>query len=231
MERLTEAYGLRGTYSYAEEFLDFEIYESVWDNSVFLFIAALFFISQFILVILLLENCLTSCLVLAASFISVMAFFCAVYLLQIGINQISVAYAVICVGTVLSRSIVLSKTYLKQDNAKDIEILSMFSNPAKRKYLASKALAETASTVLHGMIVSVILSFLLSFTASTYTLQIFVRLWLVTTLASAFSTLILIPVILSICGPLSKKGTSGGAQASYTTSAVIALDNKAYTNS
>ena len=115
LERLTEAYGLKGTNSFADEFLDFEVYESVWDNSVFLFIAALFFISQFILVILFLENCLTSCLVLAASLISVMAFFSAVYILQIGLNQISVAYAVISIGTVLSRSIVLSKTYLKQD--------------------------------------------------------------------------------------------------------------------
>lgn len=75
------------------------------------------------------------------------------------------------------------------------------SNGDKRAYKASKALSSMGSSVFHGGF-STFLAIIALSDASSYIFVVFFRMWFGIIVFGMANGFLLLPVILSICGPL-----------------------------
>ena len=84
------------TYSYAKEFLNYEIYTDV--AHIIIFYAIMIFLAIFILTLLYTENLGLTLIILMVTYITLGTILFAIYIWDIGINQISAVLTMIVLG-------------------------------------------------------------------------------------------------------------------------------------
>ena len=174
--------------------LDYELYVVFMDEtflSVGLSIVAIFFVVLFIT-----GSLPITCLVCLAVLLVDLFLTALVHFWDLTFNTVVVVNVVIAIGLAVDYSAHISHTYLL------IEPPEGLSNKESRSYKAHKALSSMGSSVFHGGF-STFLAIIALAASRSYIFVAFFRLWFGIIVFGMANGFILLPIILSFCGPLS----------------------------
>lgn len=182
-----------GTYSYSQEFLDYELYFVFVDETLLscgLSIVAVFFVVLFVT-----GSLPITCLVVLAILLVDLFLVALIHYWDLTFNNVVVVNLVIAIGLAVDYSAHIAHTYLTVNPPADLE------NSEKRRYKARKAISGMGSSVFHGAF-STFLAIVVLGSARSYIFVVFFRLWLGIIVFGMANGFLLIPVILSFIGPL-----------------------------
>ncbi len=118
-----------------------------------------------------------------------------IYYWDLTFNTVVVINIVIAIGLAVDYSAHISHTYLTVVPPSDL------SNSEKRKFKARQALAQMGSSVFHGGF-STFLAIITLSAAKSYIFKVFFKLWFGIIVFGMANGFLLLPVILSVVGPL-----------------------------
>ena len=161
-------YGLEGTYSYAQEMLNYETYKVLLEESILSIGLSLVAVAA---VVFMITGSLPVTFLVVLSVVLVDYFLIAlIYYWDLTFNTIIIVNIVIAIGLAVDYSAHIAHTYLI------IQPPEGMSNKEKRIFKARKALSSMGSSVFHGGFSTFIAIFVLS-PGKTYIFVVFFRLW------------------------------------------------------
>ena len=193
---LESEYGPEGTYSYSNEYLDFEQYVVFTSDtfkscglSVAAVICVIFFITSNLIVTI-----LVAIAVLLVDFFIV----ALVFYWNLTMNSIVVIQVVIAIGLAVDYSAHIAHTYLTiiPPNTPQFK-----TKKAKRMYKASKSLSQMGSSIFHGGF-STFLAISVLAGSKSYVFVVFYKMWFGIILFAMANGFLLLPVVLSYIGPV-----------------------------
>ena len=192
--RMLEAeYGPEGTFSYAQEMLDYELYVVFTEETVLsvgLSLIAVFFVVFFIT-----GSFPVTLLVVLAVLLVDFFLIALVYFWDLTFNTVVVIQIVIAIGLAVDYSAHISHTYLIVVPPAEL------SNSEKRMFKARQALSQMGSSVFHGGF-STFLAIITLSAAKSYIFKVFFKMWFGIIIFGMANGFLLLPVILSFVGPL-----------------------------
>ena len=199
---LEKDYGLEGTFSYAQEMLDYELYV-VFMYETFLS-CGLSVLAVFGVVLFVTGSLPVTALVVLAVVLVDLFLLGLVHFWDLTFNTVTVVNIVIAIGLAVDYSAHISHTYLIIVPPKDL------SKSEKRIYNARKALSSIGSSVFHGGF-STFLAIIALSAAQSYVFVVFFRLWFGIIVFGMSNGFLLLPVILSYVGPLNEEAENESA--------------------
>lgn len=190
---LEAQYGLPNTYSYAQEYLDYELYY-VFVNETLLSVG-LSIISVFLVVLLVTGSIPVTILVVLAVLLVDLFLLALMHYWDLTFNNVIVVNIVIAIGLAVDYSAHIAHTYLIIKAPHDLP------DSEKRVYKARKAVSSMGSSVFHGGF-STFLAILALGGAKSYIFVVFFRMWFGIIVFGMANGFLLLPVILSIVGPI-----------------------------
>ena len=193
MRRIEDNYSLPNTYSWAQDFLDYELYFVFLEETVIstsLSLVAVFFVVLFIT-----ASFPITLLVMLAVILVDLFLVALVYYWDLTFNNIVVVQFVIAIGLAVDYSVHIAHTFLMTKAPKSM------TNSEKRSYKARKAISGMGSSVFHGGF-STFLAIVSLAGAKSYVFIVFFRLWLGIIFFGMANGFLLLPVILSYIGPI-----------------------------
>lgn len=174
--------------------LEVEIFYKAWDEA--FFYATLAFMVYIFLLFLYTESLRTGVFVIFSTFIVTVCLVGTMSALEIGLNQITAFISVVSIGMCNSFTTQVGNRFYR------IERVSMIlSGVETRKLHANKTISQVGSEFLHGFIFITIAIISLSLSTS-FLVSIFIKLACVATFINFLNGTLLIPTLLSYCGPL-----------------------------
>ena len=129
-------------------------------------------------------------MVMVAAFITSGCVLGSFYVWKIGLNQVTVVIATITTALTIRLPLHVCQRFN-----------TMESSEVSRKSLTIKAMSQVGIELAGGTMCTIVMICSLS-SAKSYLLQVLVKTWAATLLANSINGLILIPALLSCCGPL-----------------------------
>lgn len=197
LRALEAEYAIEGTYSYSQDMLDYELYVVFMDEtllSVGLSLVAVFCVVLFVTASLPITGLVVLAVLLVDLFLIALIFFW-----DLTFNSVVVVNIVIAIGLAVDYSAHIAHTYLIIVPPSHLE-----TNSEKRNYKARKALSQMGSSVFHGGF-STFLAIIALSGANSYVFVVFFRMWFGIIVFGMANGFLLLPVILSLIGPLSNK--------------------------
>lgn len=187
--------GIEETYIYTIWFMDFEL----WFN--FNFETTLCILLSFCAVILIIQvitaNVTVTLLVAMCVAVTDLALFGNIYYMGLTLNPLIIINIIVSVGISVDYSAHIAYAYLVKTPPED-EKLNTHSEI--RIYKAKQALRKMGSSVFHGGF-STFLAILVLSPGTTYIFIVFFRCWFGIVVFGLMNGFILLPVMLSFCGP------------------------------
>jgi predicted RND superfamily exporter protein len=186
-------YGLAGTYSYSQEMLNYETYKVLLKESVLSI--GLSLVAVAVVVFIITGSLPVTALVVFAVILVDFFLIALIYFWNLTFNTIIIVNIVIAIGLAVDYSAHIAHTYLI------IKAPEMMSNSEKRVYKARKALSSMGSSVFHGGF-STFLAIISLSGSKSYIFEVFFRMWFGIIVFGMANGFLLLPVILSLCGPI-----------------------------
>lgn len=194
IRRLEADYGLEGTFTYATQFLDFEMWYTFTSEMTLCLALSIVVVLGIILIIT--SDVTVTLLVAFCVCITDMFLFALIHYWGLTLNVILLIHIVVSIGISVDYSAHIAYAYLSEtvpeeycDSARKIRI-----------YKAKMALRKMGSSVFHGGF-STFMAILVLSPGKTYIFLVFFRLWFGIILFGMANGFLLLPVILSIIGP------------------------------
>jgi len=194
--RLIEGdHGIEGTFSFALQNLDFEM----WYNFTFetVICLTLTFVAVILVILVITSNFVITMFVFTCVVMTDLFLFGHIYYMNLTLNPLTVLNIIIAMGISIDYSAHIAYAYLVEpivDSAID-------TDEKIRKFKATKALRKMGSSVFHGGFSTFVAVFALV-SNSTYIGLVFFRLWFGIIFFGMANGFILLPVMLSFIGPL-----------------------------
>ena len=195
MEYLEETFGVKGTFSYSPEYLDFEQYKVFRKETVANLALASFFVAIILLVVTMsfrLTLLVILCVLLTEFFLIAL-----IHIWGLTFNAIMVVNLIVAIGFAVEYSLHIAYTYPKQEPPalKQYKTLT-----AKRAFMAKGALTRVGPSIFHSAFALLLgLSVLIS--SRSYLYEVFFKTWSGIIVFSLCNGMILLPVALYILGP------------------------------
>jgi len=193
MNTLLDTYGLPGSYSYAQEYLDFEQYVVFLPET--LLSCGLSIVAVFV-VIIFITGSLTGTMLVVMCVLLVDVFLLGlIHFWNLTFNSIVVVQLVIAIGLAVDYSAHIAHAYLVATPPASCVTVS-----EKRVYKAQKALSGMGSSVFHGAF-STFLAIIVLAPSKSYIFIVFFRMWFGMIIFGVSNGFLLLPVILATFGP------------------------------
>lgn len=127
---------------------------------------------------------------------------------DVTLNSVTVVNNVIAIGLAVDYSAHIGHAYLMCDPPEKDENGKELTNHEKRVFKARQALGSMGSSVFHGAF-STFLAIIVLSPSKSYIFKSFFRMWFGIILFGVANGFILLPVLLSMCGPLNKVKKAG----------------------
>lgn len=201
MRTLTETYGFDGTFSFSERYYDYESYvvfdrETIMNVSLALaavFVIMFIFTANFIITIF-----VVLCVILVDVFLFGLLEFWGVTL-----NSVTVVNIVIAIGLAVDYSAHIAHAFLSVKPPTEDKDGNKLSNHDMRVYKARGALGMMGTSVFHGAF-STFLAIAVLAPSKSYIFKTFFRMWFGIIVFGVANGFVLLPVLLSLCGPLNE---------------------------
>ena len=181
--------------------LDYELYFVFVDET--LLSCGLSIIAVFFVVLFVTGSLPITCLVVLAILLVDLFLVAMIHYWDLTFNNVVVVNLVIAIGLAVDYSAHIAHTYLTINAPKDL------TNGEKRRYKARKAISGMGSSVFHGAF-STFLAIVVLGGAKSYIFVVFFRLWLGIIVFGMANGFLLVPVILSLIGPLGEHSDHSG---------------------
>lgn len=194
---IEDKYAPPGTFSYSQDMLDYELYVVFTKEtllSVGLSLVAVFFVVLFVTGSLPVTFLVVLAVLLVDFFLVAL-----IYYWGLTFNTVVVINIVIAIGLAVDYSAHISHTYLTVVPPPELQ-----TNAEKRMFKARAALAQMGSSVFHGGF-STFLAIITLSAAKSYIFKVFFKLWFGIIVFGMANGFLLLPVILSLVGPLANE--------------------------
>lgn len=195
MRMLEEKFGFNETFSHSEDMLTYEQFVVLVQETINSTASSIF--AVFVIVIVITGSLLVSVLVVISTALNYFFLLASVPLQHLTFNNIIVVHLLASLGLSVLYSVHIALTFLMVQAPKDM--------PAKRKrvWKARVALSRLGSSVLHGSIATLIAILIVGiFAQKSYIFRVFFKTWLAIVLVGMANAFILIPILLSLFGPV-----------------------------
>lgn len=188
--------GLDGTFSFALQNLDFEM----WFNFAFetTLCLALSLTAVILVILVITSNCFITSFVFMCVALTDIFLFGHIHYMGLTLNPLTVLNIIIAMGIAVDYSAHIAYAYLVEQVPEELGL----DTPQKvRNYKATMALRKMGSSVFHGGFSTFIAVFALV-SNETYVGMVFFRLWVGIIFFGMANGFLLLPVMLSFIGPL-----------------------------
>lgn len=200
MGRLCDDYGIDSCFSYSQKFFDYESYVVFGDEALKSVLIAL--AGVFIIMIIVTANLRITLFVLLCVALVDLFLLSLLYLWDLTFNSVSVTNITIAIGLAVDYSAHIAHGYMHSDTPQvHPETGKECTDGEKRTLKARTALGSMGSSVFHGAF-STFLAIVVLSPSQSYIFRIFFRMWFGIIVFGVANGFILLPVLLSLCGPL-----------------------------
>lgn len=202
MKRICDEHGIDKTFTFAQKYFDYETYV-VFEGEAILNVT-LALVAVFCIMFLVTANIQVTLFILLC--VGLVDFFLLSLLTLWGVtfNQVTVVNIVIAIGLAVDYSAHIGHSFLTiEPPEKDAETNEPLTNYQKRVYKARGALGAMGSSVFHGVL-STFLAIIVLSPSKSYIFKSFFRMWFGIIIYGSANGFILLPVLLSLCGPLNR---------------------------
>lgn len=190
---IEDTFGIPGTFSYGQEYLDFESYVTFFEDTI---TGASLSIAAVLVVILFITASLSTTLIVATCVLLVDLYLLAmIFYWGLTFNSIVVVNICIAIGLSVDYSAHIAHTYLIITPPPHIKEKKQI-----RHYKASKALSQMGSSVFHGGF-STFLAIAALGPSRSYIFEVFFKCWFSIIFFGMANGFFLLPVIFSYIGP------------------------------
>jgi Niemann-Pick C1 protein len=197
---ICEGAELGDTFAFTDEFFNYESYVVFRGEMIRNITLAL--LAVFVIVFVTTANLPVAWLVLLCVALVDLFLLALLATWDLTLNSITIVNLVIAIGLAVDYSAHIAKAYLMVEPPEvSAETGAMMTNAEKRVYKARGALGAMGSSVFHGAL-STFLAIIVLSSSQSYIFQAFFRMWVGIILFGVANGFILLPVLLSFCGPL-----------------------------
>ena len=201
MRKIEAEHGIDRTFSFTQRYFDFEsyvVFEQEAIMNVVLALVAVFFVLMVVTANLIITLFILFCVVLVDLFLfGLLAFW------DVTLNSVTIVNIVIAIGLAVDYSAHIGHTYLTVDPPEVDASGIPLTNFEKRKFKAAGALSSMGSSVFHGAF-STLLAIIVLAPSNSYIFKSFFKMWFGIIIFGVSNGFILLPVMLSLCGPLNR---------------------------
>ena len=174
--------------------LDFEIYEVLVTESIY---SAVFTLVGVLIVVLIVSGSVIAALLVLYCVLFVdLCLLALVPLWGLTFNNVVVVHMLASVALSALYSLFVTIDFIL------VEAPRHLTKSEQRKVKARLAVSQTSSSVLHGIVASLLALMILGLNQNSYYLAVFARIWFGTVLFGSLSSFLLVPTILSFFGPV-----------------------------
>jgi len=199
MEKLCKSSGLGDTYSFNQRYFDFEVYVVFTQEAIMNVVLAL--IAVFIVLMIVTANFTVTMFILLCVALVDLYLLSLLSFWDITLNSVTVVNNVIAIGLAVDYSAHIGHAFLLSDAPEKDEEGNDLTNHQKRVHKARSALGSMGSSVFHGAF-STFLAIVVLSPSKSYIFVSFFKMWFGIIIFGVSNGFILLPVLLSMCGPL-----------------------------
>jgi len=199
MRSLTDEYGPEGTFSFSERYFDYESYV-VFDKETILNVS-LALAAVFVIMFLFTANVVITLFVLLCVILVDLFVFGLLFFWDITLNSVTIVNIVIAIGLSVDYSAHIAHAYLGINPPKTDSEGRMLTSHEMRVFKARGALGAMGTSVFHGAL-STFLAIVVLAPSESYIFKSFFRMWFGIIVFGVANGFVLLPVLLSLCGPL-----------------------------
>lgn len=192
---LEQKFGLKDTYSYHWDFFFYELYDVFWSQT-FSNLGFSLVIVTLVVFVLTANGVVAVLIVLSLIFICITTLGMSHYL-GLTLNNVVALNLSLSLGIAVDYAVHIANSFLSIKAPKSEGL----SRHEQREFKAREAISRMGSSVIHGSI-STLLAFIVIKFGKLITFQIFFKNWVTFVIAGIINGICLIPVLLSMCGPL-----------------------------
>lgn len=201
MRKLTTDHGLDKTFTFSERYFDYEGYV-VFDRETILNVT-LALVAVLIILMIFTANITITLFVLLCVILVDVYVFGLLSFWDVTLNSVTVVNIVIAIGLSVDYSAHIAHAYLTvappEENAEGAKL----SNHEKRVFKARGALGKMGTSVFHGAF-STFLAIVVISPSKSYVFVTFFKMWFGIIIFGVSNGFILLPVLMSLCGPLNE---------------------------
>lgn len=201
MRSITDTYGPEGTFTFSERYFDYESYV-VFDKETILNVS-LALAAVFVIMFLFTANLVITLFVLLCVVLVDLFVFGLLSFWDITLNSVTVVNIVIAIGLSVDYSAHIAHAYLQIKPPKVDKEGKKLSNHDMRVYKARGALGAMGTSVFHGAL-STFLAIVVLAPSQSYVFKSFFRMWFGIIVFGVANGFVLLPVLMSLCGPLNE---------------------------
>lgn len=201
VRKLTEESPFPNTFAFSQRFYDFEsfvVFNKEMNSNVFLALAAVWLVVYINTGNTIVTNFIMLCVALVDLFL-----FALLYFWGVTLNSVTVVNIVIAIGLAVDYSAHIGHAYLTVKPPTHDENGKELSDMEKRQFKARGALKEIGGSVFHGAF-STFLAILVLGPSKSYIFMTFFKMWFGIIVFGCANGFILLPVLLSLWGPLTE---------------------------
>mmetsp|Transcript_17543 Transcript_17543/g.29597 ORF Transcript_17543/g.29597 Transcript_17543/m.29597 type:complete len:243 (-) Transcript_17543:17-745(-) len=206
LRQITQASGIQDTFSYSGRYFDYESYVTFQRETSLNVVMAL--VSVFCVILVVTANATISLFVLLCVALVDLYLFSLMALWNVTLNSVSVINVVIAIGLAVDYSAHIGHAFLQAKAPEEDEHGAELSDFEKRVFKTRQALGSVGSSVFHGAF-STFLAIVVLAPSSSYVFMAFFKMWFGIIVFGVANGFVLLPVMLSLCGPLTKQGNEG----------------------
>lgn len=196
-----ETHGLSETYSYSDKYLDYESYVVFYKETILSVTLAL--ITVFVIVLIFTANLTITLFVLLCVALVDLYLFALLTFWDVTLNSVTIVNVVIAIGLSVDYSAHIGHAYLTIDPPANHDDGRPLSDAEKRVLKARGALGAMGPSVFHGAF-STLLAIITLSPSKSYIFKMFFKMWFGIIIFGVSNGFILLPILLSFCGPLNR---------------------------
>jgi len=210
MDKLSKGSELGDTFSFTQRYFDFEVYVVFQQEAVMNIGLAL--VAVFIVLMIVTANFTVTMFILLCVALVDLFLLGLLTFWDVTLNSVTVVNNVVAIGLAVDYSAHIGHSYLLTDAPDKDENGKEMSNHEKRRFKARGALGSMGSSVFHGAF-STFLAIAVLSPSKSYIFESFFKMWFGIIIFGVANGFILLPVLLTLCGPLnSNKKAKKGAE-------------------
>ena len=201
---LEEKFGFQDTYSFSWEHFNYELYSIFWRET--LTTLAISLVTVILVVLTLTVNVQVTIFVVSSLMLVCASTLGMAYHFGLSFNLILALNLSLSLGIAVDYAVHIANTYLSIKAP-----VALKGRPqAQREFKAREAISEIGSSVLHGGISTLLVISVIGF-AKLISFQYFFKTWMTFVTIGMLNGLVLLPIILSMCGPLDPDDDDDGS--------------------
>lgn len=199
MKKMCTESNLGDTFSFTQKYYDFETYVVFKEEAIMNVCLAL--VAVFVVLMIVTANFTVTMFVLLCVALVDVFLLGLLTFWEVTFNSVTVVNNVVAIGLAVDYSAHIGHAYLMTEPPEQDENGNKLSNHEKRVFKARGALGSMGSSVFHGAF-STLLAIIVLAPSKSYIFKNFFKMWFGIIIFGVSNGFILLPVLLSLCGPL-----------------------------